>query len=111
MNSVLVTPPLLIETANSAQYGVYCNVLNVSSSPRTGTLEIVTFSGVTVNFGGYGNVVPGGGTGIRMESFENVFPVIFLYCRISVDGEHDSIRANLVLADANGNTLVSLEAH
>ena len=39
MNHVLFTPPLLIET---------CNVLNASSSLRTGTLETVNLNGSPV---------------------------------------------------------------
>ena len=48
MNHVLFTPPLMIETANSAKYAVYCNVLNASSSARTGTLAIVNLDGTTL---------------------------------------------------------------
>jgi len=111
MKSVLYTPPLMIETANSANYVLYLNVLNVSSSPRTGTLEILNFSGVQISYGGYNNVIPGGGTGIQMQAFQWAFPVIFVYGKITVDGKPDSIRANLVLADAKGYTLVSAGAY
>jgi hypothetical protein len=34
-----------------------------------------------------------------------------VYGRITVDDKPDSIRANLVLVAAKGNTLVSLDAH
>jgi hypothetical protein len=111
MNSVLFTPPLSIETANSANYAVYCNVLNASSSPRTGTLEIVDFSGETLSSSGYNSVAPGVGTGIQIGNFGSSASIMLLYGRIAVDGDRDSIRANLLLIDANGNTLVSLEAH
>ena len=111
MNHVLFTPPLLIETANSAKYAVYCNVLNASSSPRTGILEIVNFDGVPVSTAGYNNVAPGGGTGIQVQNFQNAAPITLVYGKITVDEKPGSIRANLVLVDAKGSTLVSLEAH
>ena len=110
MNKLLFTPPLMIETANSAKYTVYCNVLNASSAPRTGTIEIVNLSGKVISTSGYNSVAPGGGTGIQVQTFQNTAPVTLLYGRITVDAEPDSIRANLVLTDAKGNTLVSLEA-
>jgi len=111
MNQVLFTPPLMVETANSAKYAVYCNVLNASSSPRTGTLQIVNLTGVPLSTAGYNNVAPGGGTGIQVQTFPNVAPITLVYGKITVNGKRDSIRANLVLVDAKGNTLVSLEAH
>jgi len=74
MKSVLYTPPLMIETANSANYVLYLNVLNVSSSPRTGTLEILNFSGVQISYGGYNNVIPGGAQASRCRHFSGLFP-------------------------------------
>jgi len=110
MKHVLVTPTLLIETANTSKNAVYCNVVNASSSPRTGTLEIVGLDGGIISTAGYNNVAPGVGTGIQVQKFQSTAPVTTLYGRITVDDKPDSIRANLVLADAKGNALVSLDA-
>src|ERR1700722_5234904 len=98
---------MMIETVNSANYALYCNVLNVSSSPRTGTLEIVDFGGVVVAYGGYNNLAPGGGTGDKNPPFQNVAPFTLAYGKITVDSLPNLIRGNLVLIDANGNTLTS----
>ena len=111
MNRVLVTSPLMIETANSAKYALYCNVLNVSSSPRTGTLEIVMGDGTIISSGGYNAVQPGVLTGIQVQNFQNVAPVTLVYGRITVNARRDSIRANLVLIDGKGNALVNVDAH
>jgi hypothetical protein len=108
---VLVTSPLTIETANSAKYGLYCNVLNVSSSPRTGTLQIVMGDGTPISSAGYNAVPPGVLTGIQVQKFQNVAAVTLVYCRITVNANRDSIRANLVLTDAKGNALVNVDAH
>jgi hypothetical protein len=110
VNNVLLTSPLMIETANSAKYAIYCNVLNASSAPRTGTLEIVNLSGKVISTSGYNSVAPGGGTVIQVQTLQNTGLVTLVYGRITVDAERDSIRANLVMTDAKGNTLVSLEA-
>ena len=56
MNHVLFTPPLLIETANSAKYAIYCNMLHASSSPRTGILEIVNPDRLPATTNAYNNV-------------------------------------------------------
>jgi hypothetical protein len=111
MNHVLFTPPLMIETANSAKYAVYCNVLNASSAARTGTLEIINLDGTPIQTAMYNKVAPGGGTGIQVQSFQNSAPITLLYGKITVDDKPESIRGNLVLIDAKGNTLVSLDAH
>jgi hypothetical protein len=111
MNHVLFTPPLMIETANSAKYAVYCNVLNASSSARTGTLAIVNLDGTTIQNAAYNSIAPGGGTGIQVQIFQSTAPITLVYGKITVDDEPESIRANLVMVDAHGNTLVSLAAH
>ena len=110
MTSVLFTPPLAIETANSANYVLHLNVVNVSTSPRSGTLEILNFVGAPLSFGGYNGIASGGGTGIQIQKFQNAAPVLLVYGKIMVDDKPDSIRANLVLTDARGYTLVSVEA-
>lgn len=110
MNNVLFTPPLSIETANTAKYSVSCYVLNASSSPRSGTLQIVNLDGTPISTASYISVAPGGGTGIQVQTFQNSAPVTLVYGKITVDDKPDSIRANLVLADAKGDTLVSLDA-
>jgi len=106
----LFTAPLMIETANTSNYAVYLNVLNVSSSPRNGTLQILQLDGVPMSSASYNSVAPGLGTGIQVQTFQNTAPVTLVYGKITVDDNADSIRANLVLTDANGNSLVSLEA-
>jgi len=111
MNSTLFTAPLLIQTANDASYTVYCNVLNASASARSGTLEILNFSGTPLSTASYISVAPGVGTGIAVGGFTNNAPVTIVYGKITVDAGPDSIRASLVLADAIGNTLVRLDAH
>ena len=111
MEHVLFTASLMVETANSHNYAVYCNVLNASSAPVTGTLEIVEFDGTVISTASYNAVAPGVGTGIQVQAFPNNVPITLLYGRITVEGNPESIRGNLLLIDANGNTLVSLEAH
>jgi hypothetical protein len=111
MDHTLFTPPLMIETANSAKYVLYCNVLNVSASPRTGTLQILMGDGTPISSAIYNAVTPGVLTGIEAQKFQNVAPVSVIYGKITVNGKADSIRANLVMTDAKGNTLVSVDAH
>jgi len=101
----------MIETANSAKYALCLNVLNVSSSPRTGTLEIVMGDGTIISSAGYNAVQPGVLTGIGEQKFQNVAPVTLVYGRITVNAKRDSIRANLVLTDGKGNALVNVDAH
>jgi hypothetical protein len=105
------TPPLMIETANSAKYGISCNVLNVSSSPRTGTLQILMGDGTIISTGIYNAIAPGVLTGIEAQQFQNVAPVSVVYGKITVNGKADSIRANLVMTDAKSKASVSVDAY
>lgn len=110
MQATLFTAPLMIETANSSGYAIYLNVLNVSSSPRGGTLQILQLDGSEIGAASYNSVAPGVGTGIQVQTFQNTAPITLVYGKVTVNGQADSIRANLVLIDAKGNSLISIEA-
>jgi len=110
VTSTLFTGVLMIQTANSAQYTVSCDVLNVSSSRKTGTLQIIRADGTVLGSGGYNSVAPGVGTGIQVQTFQNTAIITTVYGKITVKGKPNSIRASLSLTDVKGNTLVSLEA-
>jgi hypothetical protein len=110
MQHTLYTAPVMIETANTSKYAVYLNVVNVSSSPRTGTLQILQLDGSPISTASYNSVAPGVGTGIQVQSFQNTAPITMVYGKVTVDDIADAIRANLVLADTKGNSLVSLDA-
>jgi hypothetical protein len=110
INSVLFTPQLTIETANS---GNLCCELEHSERelveeewhpsdlefPRSATQ--------------YWQLCPTRarrGTGIQVQAFQTAAPVTLVSGKVTVNAKRDSIRANLSLVDAQGNTLVSVDA-
>ncbi len=110
IQSVLFTSPLAISTANAGQYRILINVLNVSSTPRTGTLEILGLGGNVLSNVTYNAVAPNGGTGDEINAIANQAPISLFYGRVTVDDKPDSIRASVLITDQAGNTLVSVEA-
>ncbi len=118
--ATLSTSMLNIQTTNPGKplSGLYCQVVNVSKSPRTGTLQIFAGDGTSLAVGAYNATPPGGGTGIAATTFSGTAPITLAYCVVTVDPlsaekEHvaaDSIRASLVQTDQNGNTVAAAEA-
>jgi hypothetical protein len=115
----LYTSILYIQTANFAPLGgVSCNILNVSSHPRSGTISIVAGDGTVLTSVSYNNVAPGVATGNNWSNFSGSSPVTLVYCHLTVNklpGEKvnvtaSSIRGSLIRTDTNGNTLVIAEA-
>ena len=110
MHTTLYTSPLTIETANTANYAIYLNILNASSSTRNGTLEILQGDGTVMSNVSYSPLPAGNLTGTAVQAFQNNAQVTLVYGRVTVDDVAGSIRANLLLVDAKGNTLASVEA-
>jgi hypothetical protein len=103
-----------IETANSNKLFLFCNIVNVSSQPRSGTIEILRGDGKPVTGTGFNKVQPGVGTGDGINQTPlppNPAPVTMVYAKVTVQGKATDIRVSLILADAKGNTIVSAEAH
>jgi len=109
--AILYTPLLTIETANSAGYAVSLFVLNVSNSAKSGTLQILAGDGTPLSTSGYNSVPPGVATGIDVETFPTQAEETLVYGKITVDnGDAHTVRASLVISDADGNTLVTVQA-
>lgn len=112
----LFTSPLTIQTANSGFRAFNCFLTNAGSVVRSGTVEIN--SGSTVLSAGSYTVAPGDLTGTSAGVFDQTFPLIQAYCKITVNpvkGESDSaaasaIRGSLLVQDPSGNTVASAEA-
>src|SRR5437016_2704293 len=110
----LYSPMISIETANSKKLFLFCNVVNVSATPRSGTLHILAGDGSSVSTASYNNVQPGVGTGISINQTAlpaNPAIITLVYAKVTVQGSAKDIRAGLVLADNKGNTICSAEAH
>ena len=107
--STIFSPVLTIETANSKQHTVSCHVVNCSNVPVSGEINIFEGTGNSISYGGYNNLPPGGCTGISVNHFNPLnAPVTLVYCRLTVNGcNADVIRGSLVIADKNGNALIS----
>lgn len=101
---------IAIETSNSQKLTVSCNVVNVSSAARNGTIQMFAGDGSPLSSTNYHALQPGVGTGDAVSSFTGTAPVTLVYCKITVDGKADTIRGSLILFDSNGNTVVSVEA-
>jgi hypothetical protein len=106
----LYSSTINIETANSTHKSLFCNVVNVSTSARSGTLQILALDGSSLAAASYNNVQPGVGTGISVSVFQGSVPMTVVYCKITVDAGAEAIRGSLSLSDSNGNTVVSVEA-
>jgi hypothetical protein len=88
-----------------------CNVVNVSGQPRTGTISIVRLDGQPMSSVTYNTVPPGGGTGTSVSTLPPPFaPITIAYCKVTVKGSKGTIRASLILRDADGNTIAVSEA-
>jgi hypothetical protein len=112
--ATLYSPMISVETANTHKLFLFCNIVNVSAQPRSGTLEILRGDGTPVSTASFNNVPPGVGTGISISQTPlppNPAPVTLVYAKVTVQGNATDIRASLILADAKGNTIVSADAH
>src|SRR5258708_4749893 len=112
--ATLYSPIISIETANSNKLFLFCNIVNVASQPRSGTIQIIAADGNPVTTTNYNNVQPGvcTGDGISQTPLPpNPAPVTLVYARVTVQGAARDIRASLVLADAKGTAIVCVEAH
>ena len=108
--SVLYTPVLQVETANTTNMTVTFYILNASSAARNGTLQIFAGDGTSLSTTSYHNLQPGGVSGDEVSRFHNVARVTLVYGRITVDDRPEAIRASLSLRDSTGNTWVSVNA-
>lgn len=112
--ATLYSPMISIETANTNRLFLFCNVVNVTSKPRSGTIEILRGDGKPVTTTSYNNVQPSAGTGDGINQTPlppNPAPITLVYAKVTVQGKATDIRASLILADAKGNIIVSAEAH
>lgn len=116
----LFTSMLDIQTANPGRplSALQCNVVNVSGTPRSGTIKTIRADGTVLSAVSYNNVAPGVGTGDSVGIFSNPAPITLAYCHFTVNrlrGENQNvaaraIRASMVLTDQNGNAVVNAEA-
>jgi hypothetical protein len=116
----LFTSMLDIQTANPGKplSALQCNVVNVSGSPRSGTIKTIRGDGTMLLSVSYNNVQPGGGTGDSVGNFSTATPITLVYCHFTViplpgekeDAAKRAIRASLVLTDQNGNSVANAEA-
>ncbi len=112
--TTLYSPVISIETANTNRLFLLCNIVNVSSQPRSGTIQILRADGTPVTTTNYNNVQPGVGTGDGISQVPlppNPAVITLIYAKVTVDGNAEDIRASLILTDAKGNTTVTAEAH
>jgi hypothetical protein len=113
----LFTSMLDIQTAKPNPRRVNCQVLNVSSSNRSGTITTIRSDGTVLSRVSYNQVAPGVGTGDSV-SVSGPASIALVYCHFTVNplpGENQihaasAIRASLVLTDQNGNTFANAEA-
>lgn len=96
-----------------------CNVLNVSKTPRSGTIQTIRGDGTVLSSVSYNKVAPGVGTGDSVGIFSsNPALITLVYCHFTVNrlpGEKaivaaNAIRASLVRTDQNGNAVAISEA-
>lgn len=111
--ATLFTSLLSIETANPGKplSALDCYIVNVSKTPRNGTISIIGADGSPLSFGSYSNTPPGSFTGIHAGVFSTQNPQTLAYCKITVtNAPASSIRGSFTRTDQNGNTVVSIEA-
>ena len=117
----LFTAPLSIQTTNpdAPLRGLRCHFVNVSHSPRGGTIEIIRLDGMALSTTSYSEVAPGGGTGDSVSVLPPFgAPITTAYCKITVnplpnekpDITVKAVRASFDLTDQNGNSVATLEA-
>ena len=109
----LYTPIISFQSAQTNKMKLFCHVLNTCNQPRSGTLQIKDAGGNPLSTVSYNNVQPDGGTGTSAPLYipSNSAAVGLVYAKVTVIGAATDIRANLILTDSNGNTIVSVEAH
>ncbi|HET8564525.1 MAG TPA: hypothetical protein VFM35_11690 [Candidatus Binatia bacterium] len=108
----LFTSPLVFNQKTIKGFeAMDCRLVNVSGVPRSGEINIVRLDGQPMSSGNYNNVAPGGGTGISVSTFPPpVSDLTPAYCKVTVEGTKGTIRAALMLRDADGNTIAVSEA-
>ncbi len=116
----LFTAPLHIQTTNpdAPLRGLHCHFVNVSHSPRSGTIESFVSMEWHCRRLPYNEVAPGGETGDSVSSPPFGAPITTAYCKISVnplpnekpDITVKAVRASFDLTDQNGNSVATLEA-
>ncbi len=111
--ATLYSPLIAIETSNSNHLFLFCQVLNVSDAPLNGTIQLHRADSTSISLVSYNNLAPGVGTGdgISGTPLGTTPQITLVYAKVTVEGHAKDIRANLILANANGNTIVSAEAH
>jgi hypothetical protein len=108
--STLYSPMLGIETLNSKGIAIYCTVVNASSAARNGSLYLYQADGTQIGFGDYSPLPPGAATGIVADGLHDDARVTLVYCKVTVDGAPELIRASLLFLDPLGNTVATVEA-
>ena len=115
MEKILYSPIISVETANSENLTLSCYVLNVSSHPRSGNIQILLADGQPLTTTSYSKVPMGNGTGDSISRIPftntNAPSVTLVYAKVTVDGNANDIRASLILTDGKGNTMVFAEMH
>jgi hypothetical protein len=115
--AALFTSMLDIQTANPNPRRVNCQILNVSSSNRSGTIRTIRGNGTVLSVVSY-NIAPGRGAGDSVSVTDTSVPYVLVYCHFTVKplpGETatvtaGAVRASLVLIDPNGNAFANAEA-
>ncbi len=109
----LYTPIISFENAPTNKLKLFCHVLNASNQPRNGSIQIMDAGGNPISSTGYHNLQPGNATGDSAPLYilSSTALIGLIYAKVTVIGAAHDIRANLILTDSNGNTIVSVEAH
>lgn len=110
----LFTSILDIQPQVGVGLALRCKVVNVSTAPRSGTIQTIDHNGIVLATITYTNLNPGFGIGNDVT----VSIKTGAYCKITVNPvgtetavvTAKSIRSSLVL-DQNGNTVANAEAH
>src|SRR6266478_3668017 len=106
----------MLREAGATTSPLFCSVVNVGSVPISGTVKILR-PRVAGQPGGsvavstpVTNLLPLDIQGIGLRADPPNFPSGY-FCRIDVDAkDKNAVRGSLMLLDANGRTLVSIEA-
>jgi hypothetical protein len=100
----------MLRPGGAATFPLFCSVVNVGTVPINGTVKIIRGGAGTVAASTpVTNLKPYDIQGIGLGADPPNFPSAY-FCRIDVDANSTAVRGSLMLTDANGKTLVSIEA-
>ena len=88
---------------------LFCSVVNVRNTPISGTVDIIRGDGSVAASTPVTKLPPLEIQGIGLGADPPNFPSAY-FCRIDVRAVKSAVRGSLMLLDANGKTLVSIDA-